>query len=55
MENKTNELISYVNSEWAQQMAQATHKIAHLIMSNKELQDENERLKREISGKTSKQ
>ena len=49
MDEKLNELISYVNSEWAQSLAYANQKIAHLIMDNKKLLEENEEVKRELN------
>ena len=49
MDEKLNELISHVNSEWAQSLAHANQKIAHLIMDNKRLLEENEEVKRELS------
>ena len=49
MDEKLNELISHVNSEWAQSLAHANQKIAHLIMDNKRLLEENEEVKRELN------
>lgn len=49
MDEKINELISHVNSEWAQSLAHANQKIAHLIMDNKRLLEESEEVKRELN------
>lgn len=49
MDEKTNELIAYVNGEWSQTVSQANNKIAHLILEVKTLQEENRALKSEIN------
>lgn len=43
------ELAAYINAEWAQSMSRANQKIAHLIVENKIIHEENKGLKSEIN------